>query len=134
MPSVTVHDQDELSQTTQRVWNFPDGLSRVVSMSKWHWKTYDHLMTRYPSTDLATSGYELAVKHAGLGAQDFQAWVIKGIRDVVRAMWDLEQNEQKANDNGILDDTPTAVPRHRSATTDFNKAVVGLQSEPLSMD
>lgn len=132
MISVSVQNQDELSDIQRRIWDFPDGVARIVAISRWHWEMYDRLMAQGKLDDYSHEAYRIATNVVGKDDPDLEHFISVAVRDLLRCASDLAENSTAHNDNCILKDVKVAsiLHPHRSAKTDFNEAVMGLQCEP----
>lgn len=98
--------RQRMQKISSRVWPFPDGRERVVTMSGWHWEAYDQMVAPCEVREVANTIYELAQQEIALGTDptlDFEDWIQRMAQDLVRLSWDDGQNEKAANNNGVLD-------------------------------
>jgi hypothetical protein len=53
--------REHMTRQTSRIWGFPDGLQRVITMSGWHWYAYDSFTDRgWDPQDWITTIFEFS--------------------------------------------------------------------------
>ena len=101
--SITMEGADALHRhrirrKQARVLLFPDGIKRVISMSVWHWETFDRLKEEMWFTDeeFAACAFFGAKEFAKPGS-DFEQEIRKHCKSRIRT-WS-EEEDRLANDN-----------------------------------
>ena len=99
----------KIRRQSSRVWMFPDGLARSVTMSGWHWHAYRKLVPAHYKDGFAADCFEFAQiqfsqqqdNPDSIFDLDFESWIQKAIQDMIRM--DRRLQQPRANNNGFYD-------------------------------
>ena len=110
--AITLHGADSAHRNrmkthSSRIWAFPDGRNRVITMSGWHWAAYDAMISADPvnqSAEISLDTYELAQQEATLDLSlDFESTLLTIACELVRLSYYRNKNDETANNNGFMD-------------------------------
>ena len=98
----------KMKERTSRIWKFPDGLERIITLSGWHWEAYSSLIAPNQRPRFAERCLELAQSEISNPLEsiapsfDLEQWLHKIAADLIQMTWDEKQNTFACNDNGIF--------------------------------
>ena len=95
-----------MKRVTARVFWFPDGVHRMISMTGWHWETYDKIIEQGVISDrnrFAEYAYKFAIDEFDRNSEDFEGKLQMVMQDFTLWVWKRKCNEKSLNNNGLLD-------------------------------
>jgi len=97
---ITIANKDELkaaSETAARVLDFPDGLTRHITLTKAQWANYDALIAEgWPPEKLAWAPFDAAQEMVTLGyAADFEEEFRRCVSEMATNAWGWRADRKK---------------------------------------
>ncbi len=97
--------RNRINQTVSRLFVFPDGISRHITLKVWYWISYDRLQAAcgFADDDFTRGVYELSTKWSRLNGTDFELELRDGFATAIRqGIWGHEEDGSAvANSNPI---------------------------------
>lgn len=131
--SATLHNN---TRKVSRLWLFPDGVCRLISMSAWHWDTHDRLVTERNDPNFVS---DIAFDYAYAEYQKGVASLESLIRAYFNEAIEVSVENRMLETHGIANNncwtkhpTPMRLTVAGGLSTSFHNARDGLET-PLEL-